>query len=80
MTAATMTSLSPSTASGRSPLEALRDARLWVRETPAPRWEGGAGAKSIFAAYVGGSIVVWTVLGLSVAALLGALLTAVASA
>lgn len=68
--------LSPSRTRGRTPLHALRDARLWVRDTPAPRWEGDAGVKAVFAAYVGGSVVVWTVLGMSVAALLGQLITA----
>ncbi|RYV49469.1 hypothetical protein [Pengzhenrongella frigida] len=75
----TMT-ISPSTTPGRTPLQAVSDARRWVRETPAPRWEGDAGAKAVFAAYVGGSVVVWTVLGMSMAGLLGQLLTAVSQA
>lgn len=47
------------------PLAALRDARRWVRETPAPRWEGSAGDKVRYVGYVAGSVVVWTGLGLA---------------
>ncbi|MGV8966306.1 MAG: hypothetical protein ACOH2F_08500 [Cellulomonas sp.] len=77
MTTTNMNMLSASSTPARTPLQALREARLWLRDTPAPRWEGDAGAKAVFAAYVGGSVVLWTVLGMSLAALLGQLLSAV---
>lgn len=64
----------PAATRTRTPLDAVRDARRWVKETPAPRWEGDASAKATFAGYVGASLVVWTVLGLSVTAALGQVL------
>jgi len=72
----TMPALSPSEPPSRAVLRAVGDARRWIRETPAPRWEGGARNKATFAAYVGASIVTLTVLGLSLSALLGQLLNA----
>lgn len=71
----TMHSPFPPTASrSRTPLDAVRDARRWVKETPAPRWEGDATSKATFAGYVGASMVIWTVLGLSITAALGRVL------
>ena len=70
----TMPVLSPRATAPRALLSAVGDARRWVRETPAPRWEGDAGDKATFVGYVGASIVTLTVLGLSLSALLGQLL------
>ncbi|MDO8105819.1 chemotaxis protein CheW [Isoptericola sp. b441] len=44
-----------------------------VRWAPAPRWEGGAGARARYLAYLLGSMLAWTAAGLGVAAALGRL-------
>jgi hypothetical protein len=49
--------------SHHGPLQSLKDARRWVRETPAPYWEGEASDKARFLGYVGASMAAWTVVG-----------------
>ncbi|HEY3438432.1 MAG TPA: hypothetical protein VGK35_12165 [Actinotalea sp.] len=46
------------------PVHSLRLAARWVRERPAPRWEGGAGGKARFAGHLALSVVGWLGLGL----------------
>lgn len=73
----TLTALSPRSTPLRTLVQATLDAPRWIRETPAPRWEGNAARKATFAGYVGASMIAWTLLGMSVSAGLGALLSAV---
>lgn len=54
----------------------LRDVVHHLRFDPAPLWAPGTRAR--LAAWVGGSMVFWTVLGLAATALLGALVDLVA--
>ena len=54
-----------------SPLERVRTLTETVRWAPAPRWGVSARERRRFAAYLSGSIVGWTLLGLAVAALTG---------
>jgi len=73
----TMNISSPNATAARSMLRTVGQAARWVRETPAPRWEGDAGAKATFAGYVGLSVIAWTLLGLGATAILGGLLSAI---
>ncbi|WP_019135424.1 hypothetical protein [Cellulomonas massiliensis] len=57
-----------------SPRVRVRKAVDTLRWAKAPYWEGDAAHKAGFVAYVAVSVVAWTVLGLAVAAGLGALL------
>ncbi|QTE27780.1 hypothetical protein [Pengzhenrongella sicca] len=70
----TLQIFAPSAARRRSPLGSVGAARRWVRETPAPRWEGTTGDKATFVGYVGASMVGWTFLGLAASAAFGQLL------
>ncbi|WP_454050284.1 hypothetical protein [Cellulomonas sp. Marseille-Q8402] len=54
----------------------VRDVVHHLRFDPAPLWEPGSRAR--FTAWVGGSMVFWTALGIGVTALLGAVLDLVA--
>lgn len=67
-------SLAPDHSTVRPGLTAWRDARRWIRETPAPRWEGTAGDKGRYVGYVAGSVVLWTGLGLAFTAAFGEVL------
>ena len=51
----------------------------WIRETPAPRWEGDAGTKARFAGYIAAAMAVSTALGLGGTALFGQLVEMLAS-
>ena len=68
---------SPHAAPARSMLESVRDTFRWVREAPAPRWEGDTRDKATFVGYVAASMVAWTLLGLLVTAALGRLISVV---
>ena len=46
------------------PMSRFSSAVRWVRETPAPRWEGGPAQRARFLGYVAVSMVVATVVGL----------------
>lgn len=46
------------------PMSRLSFAVRWVREAPAPRWEGRPATKVRFVGYVAGSMVLATVVGL----------------
>jgi hypothetical protein len=59
-----------------SPRVRVRKAVETLRWAKAPYWEGDAAHKARFVAYVAGSVVGWTGLGLAVAAGMGALLPA----
>lgn len=74
----TMNVSSPHATTSRAPLDTLRDALRWIRETPAPRWEGDARAKATFAGYIAASMVAWTLLGVLATAALGRLISIVA--
>ena len=61
------------------PMSPFSSALRWVRETPAPRWEGGLGARVRFLGYVAASMVVATVVGLLGTAGFGELIERLAS-
>jgi hypothetical protein len=61
----------PASTAPTGTLPQLREVVQHLRHDPAPRWEEGSRAR--VAAWVGGSIVFWTALGLTATALLGAL-------
>jgi hypothetical protein len=54
----------------------VRSVLAHVHDDPAPRWEPGSRGR--FAGYLAGSMAGWTVLGVAVTALLGALVGLVA--
>lgn len=53
----------------------LRKLGETVRWAPAPRFEGSAARRWAFVGYVAGSMLAWTVVGVAVAAALGALVS-----
>ncbi|WP_246117323.1 chemotaxis protein CheW [Cellulomonas composti] len=52
----------------------VRHAVETVRWAPAPRWEGSFADRMRFVAYLGGSMVAWTLAGVGAAAIFGAIL------
>jgi hypothetical protein len=52
----------PAPSPARTP---VRNIVRWVRETPAPEWEAGVGRKATVLGYVGASMALWTVVGVS---------------
>lgn len=57
----------------------LRGAARWVRETPAPEWDGDGARRVTFFGYVGVSMVLWTAAGIAGTAVLGEGLRALAA-
>lgn len=71
MSAATASpTLSPISLSRR-----VADLSETVRWAPAPRWGRSAGEHGRFAAYLGGSMIAWTLIGVGASALFGQLLS-----
>lgn len=71
MTALTM----PATRTATHESLDLRRVLVTVRTAPAPRWEGSAADRARYVAYVAGSMVGWTALGLGSSALVGLLVS-----
>lgn len=74
----TMNASTPHAPSSRAAIDSVRDGLRWIRETPAPRWEGDTKAKAAFAGYIGASMVAWTLLGVLATAALGRLISIIA--
>ncbi len=65
-----MTTMMSTRTTTEHPIHDTVEAMRW---TPAPRWEGGVGAKTRFALYLVASMAAWVGIGMGIAAGIGGL-------